>query len=171
SNGAIYADLDNDGDLDLVVNNVDEKAFVYRNNTITKEKKDNNFLKIKFKGDGANPFGIGSRVIIPTESGIISHQSFTTRGFQSAVPSELVIGLGKREKLDSLIVVWPNQRYQVLKNIPVNQILEVRQSDASGKFEYASQPDTLFEDVTEEFSIPYVHEENKFIEFNREALI
>src|SRR5690606_14496519 len=73
--------------------------------------------------------------------------------------------------IDSLIVVWPNQRYQVLKNIPVNQILEVRQSDASGKFEYASQPDTLFEDVTEEFSIPYVHEENKFIEFNREALI
>lgn len=171
SNGAAYVDLDNDGDLDLVTNNVDQEAFVYKNNTITAEKRGNNFLKIDFKGKYPNVSGIGTKVIIPIQNGTIVNEVFTTRGYLSAVSSELIVGLGKHKVIDSLIIVWPDKSYEVLLDTPANQKIMVEQENAAGSFEYRKEEKPLFADVTDIFHIPYKHEENEFIEFNREALI
>ncbi|MFP4096290.1 MAG: VCBS repeat-containing protein [Cyclobacteriaceae bacterium] len=172
SNGAVYVDLDNDGDLDLVTNNIDQEAFIYRNKTIDGEKADNNFLKIRFKGKAPNHQGIGAKVIVPLGEQKIIQEVYTTRGYQSAVPAELTIGLGNKAEVDSLIVIWPDHQYQVLTGIKANQTLLLEQEQANGKYNFTKSTDqTLFEDVSEEMGVDYVHEENNFIEFNREALV
>ena len=171
SNGAVYVDLDDDGDLDLVTNNVDQEAFVYKNNTITIEEKGNNFLKINFNGKSPNVFGIGTKVIIPLENKTIVNEVFTTRGYLSSVSNELVIGLGKRENIDSLIIVWPDKSFEILLDMQANQKIVVDQKNADGTYEYRREAKPVFTDATDSFSIPYKHEENKFIEFSREALI
>ncbi|WKN40784.1 VCBS repeat-containing protein [Tunicatimonas pelagia] len=169
SNGAAYADLDNDGDLDLVVNNIDQPAFIYRNRAGENEQRTNNYLKIKLEGEGANPFGIGTKVIIPTDSQTIIHEVYTTRGYQSAVPAELIIGLGERQQVDSLIIVWPDHRFELLQNVKVNQTVTAQQKNASGTYNFSSPHSPLFSEV--DSLVDYVHQENLFIEFNREALI
>lgn len=172
SNGAVYVDLDNDGDLDLVTNNIDQEAFVFKNNTIDGEEKDNNYIKIKFAGKSPNTSGIGSKVIIPLKEGkVIVSELFTTRGFQSAVNSEMVIGLGQYKILDSLIVVWPDKSYQILKQVAANQRLVLNQENAKGIYDFSRKPSPIFTDVTNSFNVAYKHEENDFIEFNREPLI
>ncbi len=172
SNGAVYADLDNDGDLDLIINNIDQEAFVFKNLTIDGEKIENNYLKLKFEGKAPNTFGIGTKVIIPLPDETIVQEVYTTRGYQSAVASDVIVGLGKREAIDSLIVVWPDHRFQVLNNIPVNQTLTLKQSEAEGKFNFSKKLTPVFENVGDSsLNIEYIHQENKFIEFNREVLI
>ncbi len=172
SNGAVYVDLDNDGDLDLVTNNIDQETFLYRNKTIDGEKADNNFLKLRFRGKAPNHQGIGAKVIIPDAEQKIIQEVYTTRGYQSAVPAELVVGLGNKEVVDSLIVIWPDHQYQVLTQVKANQTLLLEQGQATGKYSFAKNTEqALFEDVSEQIGVDYAHEENNFIEFNREALV
>ena len=172
SNGAIYADLDNDGDLDLVTNNIDQETFIYRNKTVEGETAENNFLKFKFKGTALNPYGIGTKIIVPLDSQVITQEVYTTRGYQSAVPAEMVLGLGKKAEVDSLIVVWPDHKYQVLNKVKTNQTLVLDHTKASGNYNFAGQTeDVLFENISEQLGVDYLHEENNFIEFNREALV
>lgn len=171
SNGAIYADLDNDGDLDLVTNNIDQEAFIYRNRTIDGEQIANHYLKIKLKGKSPNIFGIGARVIIPLDTQTIVQEVYSTRGYQSAVPSDLVVGLGKKDHIDSLIVVWPNHQFEVLLDVEVNKTIMLDQKNAAGQFNFSSAFQPLLIDVSDTLKVDYIHEENKFIEFNREALI
>lgn len=170
SNGAAYADLDNDGDLDLVTNNVDQEAFIYKNRTIDGDQQASNFLKLTFRGEGANTQGLGARIIIPLDSQTIIQEVYTTRGYQSAVPAELVIGLGDREKVDSLVVIWPDHRFEVLTNISANTRLVFDQKNASGSYDFSPAAVPLFES-TDEIDVAYRHEENPFIEFNREVLV
>ncbi|GAB4008997.1 VCBS repeat-containing protein [Spirosoma migulaei] len=180
SNGAAYADLDNDGDLDLITNNIDDPAGLYRNeaNTIF---PDNRHLTVKLKGDAPNTFGVGGKVII--KYGGSSHgdsiqvqQMMPTRGFESSVALELLFGLGKREVIDSLIVIWPNQRMEIRTKVKANQSLTLKQADAQldgTNYRYTTPSiSPLFTDVTNTDSIPYKHQENKeYFDYVREPLM
>ncbi len=172
SNGAAYGDLDNDGDLDLVVNNVNMPAFVYRNET--NSKTGNTYLTLQFEGAGKNPFGIGTKVEIIAGGQHFSQQNFNTRGFQSCTAPDLVFGLGTAKTVDSLIVTWPNRKMQILTNVAVNQILTLKQSNANLTFSSPkkTQINTLFHDVTAQvFSTPATHHENRFNDFDNERLL
>ena len=172
SNGATYADLDNDGDLDLVVNNIDKPAFIYRNNSVSDNKRDHHFLKMRFQGDQLNTYGLGVKVIIPRERGRIVNELFTTRGYQSSVSPEMIIGLGESSVVDSVIVIWPDHRYEILLDVAADQTLEIDQRKAKGKYDFTIDvPSQVFKDVTDSLGLPFTHRENRYVEFNREALI
>ncbi|MEQ9438207.1 MAG: VCBS repeat-containing protein [Cyclobacteriaceae bacterium] len=172
SNGAAYADLDNDGDLDLVTNNIDQPAFIYRNRTIDGEQRSSHFLKIRLQGEGANTQGVGARVMIPLDSQMIVQEVYATRGYQSSVPTELIVGLGNRTQIDSLTVVWPDHRFEVLQDMKTDQSLILHQTEAKGQYDFSTaKSDPMFIDVSDSLKVDFVHQENRFIEFNREVLI
>ncbi len=117
SNGATYADLDNDGDLDLIVNNINEQAYIYRNNS--ENQSDNHFLSVVLKGKGMNTRGIGTRVTLYCNGQKQIAEQFPTRGFLSATSDVLHFGLGQANLIDSIIVRWPDLSEQMIKNVPV----------------------------------------------------
>ncbi|MEP7128635.1 MAG: VCBS repeat-containing protein, partial [Chitinophagales bacterium] len=176
SHGTAYADFDNDGDLDLVINNAADEAFLYEN--LIRKPTDinssgNGFLQVSFKGSQGNTQGIGSKVFLYQAGKIQVQECMPTRGFQSAVDTKLTFGIGMSESIDSVIVVWPDQKFQTIKSVAKNKLIKVNQKDASGLFSYARfhQEKPLFTNSTTELSISFKHQENKFIEFNRESLI
>ena len=119
SNGATYADLDNDGDLEIIINNVDQEAQIYKNNST------NNFIKVKLKGDDKNLLGIDSRVIVETESTSQMQELTMTRGFQSSVSSYLNFGIGNDDKIKKITVIWNNGNQQILDNVEINSTIEL----------------------------------------------
>jgi hypothetical protein len=125
SSGAAYADLDNDGDLDLVINHLNETAGIYKNNTSRK-----NFLKISLSGSQANTYGIGAKVTLTSEGKTQALEQQPVRGFQSSVSPILHFGLGESNQIDSIQVVWPNGQSELLTTIAANQTLEIKQSTA-----------------------------------------
>ncbi len=168
-NGSAYADLDNDGDLDMIMNCINAKAVIFKNNAPAKP-----FLRIKAEGDNANTMGVGAKTYLFSKKGLQFQQMMPTRGFQSASEPVLHFGLGDSTAIDSLLIVWPDQRFEVIRNPNTNTILQVNQKNASGTFEYAkwfpsSQP--LFEDITQQANISWKHAENDFVDFNRQYLI
>ena len=171
SNGAAYGDLDNDGDLDLVVNNVNMPCFVYRNNA--NRQLSNNFLKVKFRGTPGNSFGIGAKVTIYSNGEMQVHQNFMTRGFESSVEPQLVFGLGKNKIVDSLIVIWPDQKKQTLKNVTANKVVVLDYQSANLRFKFVKKPDNyLFEDVSAvALKGNYRHKENPSNDFDQERLL
>jgi hypothetical protein len=129
SNGAAYADLDNDGDLDLVVNNINEEAFVYRNNAEVKVKE-NGFLKVKLAGLGKNKNGIGAKVQVTCSDKTLFQEMMPTRGFQSSVPHELIFGIGK-STIKSLKITWPDGNVQTLPIDKANQTITLKEEAAT----------------------------------------
>lgn len=170
SNGACYADLDNDGDLDLIVNNVNEPAFILENKQNEAAEK-RNFIKITFEGNAPNRFGIGAKVFLYYGNQKIVKENYTTRGYLSAVTPELHFGLDNLQKIDSIHVVWPNKSFENIKNIEANQTLKVVQKNAKGDYYMAFQKEsnTIFFQL--DSLLPYSHIENSNIEFNRDPLI
>lgn len=166
SNGAAYADLDNDGDLDLVVNNVNMESFVYRNNSEKNAK--NQYVKVKLKGNGQNTFAVGSVVELFTGSEIIRQELFPSRGFQSSIDYTMTFGIGDK-KIDSLRVIWPNGTTETVKKIAKNGILNLDIAKAKGTFlpEIINQK-TQFSAVNSSF---IAHKENNFIDFDHEGLV
>ncbi|WP_203226897.1 VCBS repeat-containing protein [Confluentibacter flavum] len=170
SNGAAYADLDNDGDLDLVVNNIDGKAFVYRNNTQIFDN--NNFLRIKLMGEGMNTFGIGAKVMLEVEGRVLTQEVMPTRGFQSSVDYTLVFGLGKSNNISQVKVMWPDGRVQIIEDLKANQTLVLKQNES-----YTQQPrkieklEPYFVNVPTETILDFVHYENSYNDFIRERLL
>jgi hypothetical protein len=167
SNGSAYGDLDNDGDLDLVVNNVNMPCFVYRNKS--EEKGKNNFITLVLKGKGKNTMAVGARVYIRDTSGMQYYESQPVRGFQSSMDRRLHIGLGQAKVID-IDVFWPSGKETHLKNILANQILNVEEGDAK-----SAQETLIVEEknplLTEESGIlTYRHYENEYVDFNRERL-
>ena len=174
-NGAAYADLDNDGDLDLVINCINSKALLLKNNLIASPPltdRKRNSLTISFKGDSLNSFGIGSKAYLFTKGKIQYEQLMLTRGFQSSVDARLHFGLDSLSTVDSVLIVWPNQKFEVLKNIPSNKPLIVYQKTASGTFDHTSwfKP-TEGEFTIADVSVPWRHKENEFIDYNVQYLI
>lgn len=166
-NGSAYADLDNDGDLDLVINSINSQAIVLKNNT-----KKKNAISISFKSDSLNSFGIGAKAYVFHRGHLQYQQLMLTRGFQSSMEPKLHFGLDTLSAIDSILIVWPNQQYQILKNIPANQPLTVFLKDASGLFNY----NTSFKPAKEVFTpadlaTPWKHNENEFSDYNVQYLI
>lgn len=171
SNGAAYGDLDNDGDLDLVVNNVNMPLFVYRNNA---EQLTNHFIRIKLKGDSLNQFAIGStvRLFMENASAINYHQP--DHGFQSSVPpSEMTIGIGKTIRIDSLQLIWPDGTYSMYRDLAIDTVYSFNYKDNKGKYDFGAPPSPgLLQNLTAHLfdSIP-IHAENEIIDYNRERLM
>ena len=170
SNGVAYADLDNDGDLDLVVNNIEQEAFLYRNNSETLSK--NNFLKIKLKGGIANTFGIGAKVTITYGETTLVQECMPTRGYQSSVDYPLVFGLGSRDSVVDVTVQWPDSKIETIQGVKSNQTILLEQKNANVFNQRTrSSIQTFFKDVTQDSLIPFVHQENNFVDFKREQLL
>lgn len=170
SNGAAYGDLDGDGALDLVVNNVNEEAFVYRNNA--RALLDNRYLQIRLEGEGANRYGIGAKVTLRSGERLFFQELVPSRGFQSSVDYTLTFGVGQLDTLRSVTVEWPDGRVSVEHDVPANQSLTVRQSAAvpAEPVETATRP-PIFTDVTSRIGLDFVHRENPFVDFHRERLV
>jgi hypothetical protein len=126
SNGAAYGDLDNDGDLDLIVNNVNEKAFIYRNNSREQQVEKNNYIAIVLKGDGKNTKAVGSQIKIYQGSQVMSREVIPSRGFQSSVDYKQIIGLGNG-MADSMIIIWPDRTFTKYDKPLLNKVLEIKQ--------------------------------------------
>lgn len=165
STGAAYADLDNDGDLDLVVNNINEPASVYRNDA----SGQSGWLQIIFEGGDANRYGIGAKVILYVGRKVIWQEQVLSRGWQSSVSPVMHVGIGDLP-IDSMRIVWPNGRCQVMKHVPRNQRITVKQvaAEAIWNYEKAKDPNgSMLKGSTG----PFVHRENDFNAFAREKLI
>jgi len=170
SNGAAYVDLDNDGALDLVVNNINAPASIYRNRA--RAADGNAYLQVQLRGAGANTAGIGAKVVAHAGGRTQLVEQMPTRGFESSVDPRLHFGLGSATRIDSLTVIWPDRRFQVLTNIPANQAITLSQADATGRFTYrAVPPQPLLTDVTARVGVDFTHRENTFYEYTREPLI
>ena len=169
SNGAAYGDLDNDGDLDLVVNNVNMEAFIYKNRA--DEITDNHYLKLKFEGAGKNPFAIGASVKLYFEDNIVFQELVPSRGFQSSMDYIMDIGLGKTDNIDSLRVIWPDDFTQKLTNVKANQLLTLKRSEAQKKYIVPKNKNTktLLHEIDEKELI--AHKENNYQDFDYEGLI
>ena len=169
SNGVVYADLDNDGDLDLVVNNIDEPAAVYENRA--DRLPDRHSVRVRLEGQGANTAGIGTKVILRTQGTVQVREHMPVRGWQSSVDPRLHIGLGAAATIDTLLVIWPDGRRQTLTDVAADRMLVLRQEDATEIHRSPPQPVPLFEDVTSSFDFSFRHEENVYFDFNREGLM
>ena len=170
SNGAVYVDLNNSGALDLVVNNVNAPASIYRNRA--RELNGRHYLTIALRGDGANTGGIGAKVIARAGGTTQMLEAMPTRGFQSAVDPRLHLGLGASARVDTLTVIWPDRRFQTLTGVAVDRILTLEQKNATGRYVYrpAAAP-PLFDDVTPHTAIDFKHAEQTFLDYNREPLM
>lgn len=184
SNGAIYADLDNDGDLDIVTNNVNQPAFVLENTShkfifdTLGESSPNiadslakNYLSFRFKGDSLNRFGIGAKVLLYQNGTPLSKENYPTRGYLSAVSPELHFGLGSVSLVDSMHIIWPNKAFETVYKLAVNKKMEVSQANASGNFYESHQQNTpqFLTEVPPLFA--FKHKENSTIDFNRNPLL
>jgi hypothetical protein len=169
-NGAAYADLDNDGNLDLVINCINAPAVILKNNAPKK-----NYLSVSFKGDaGFNTFGVGSKAYIFQKGKIQYQQLMLTRGFMSSSDTRLHFGLDSTAKIDSMLIVWPDQKFQVVKNVAANQQLIVKQSDAIPGFNYNNFFPPVKEElqnISAEINCDWKHKENDFVDFNIQYLI
>ncbi|WP_114751890.1 VCBS repeat-containing protein [Pleomorphovibrio marinus] len=172
SNGAAFVDLDNDGDLDLVINNIDSETSIYQNHSSSAENA--NYLQIKLVGNTPNIQGIGAKITIYTTEGIQYQENSPYRGYKSTVDPVLHFGLGSIKEVEKLEVVWPDGKSQKLENITSNQRLELYQNQAK---ESAGEPplplsqSTVFTQNTEHLGIEHSHFQTDYVDFKDQFLL
>ncbi|MBX2827061.1 MAG: VCBS repeat-containing protein [Flavobacteriaceae bacterium] len=169
SHGAAYGDLDNDGDLDLIVNNVNEPAYILENTT-QKNDGTTNYITVRFKGVEKNRYGLGAKVKIFTQGEMQYFENQPTRGYLSAVAPEVFVGLGAYDQIDSLQVIWSSGAFETITHPAINQILTVNENDASlDNFQMSPLPKGFLTNV--DSLIPFRNTDNVSIEFSRDPLI
>ena len=171
SNGAAYADLDGDGDLDLVINNENMDALVYRN--MSTEKLHHHYLKIKLDGNIPNTFGLGARLQLFAGGTVQTLEQMPSRGFQSSVDPVLNFGLGTTSRIDSLTIQWPGGHFAKVFHLPLDTLITLHQKDAQGIFSWTPDaPKPIYQNVTAAVISGNIHhKENEYSDFNREKLI
>ena len=174
SNGSVYADLDNDGDLDVVVNNINDNALIYENKT--NDQLARRFMEVKLTGAPANINAIGSKILVYDSNEIRSYEKYPVRGFQSSMEIPIHVGLD-RTKIDSILLIWPDNTYQSVQwNVHSSQI-KIQYRPGLPKYDYTAltarwkNPTREMVDITGEVNLEFKHVENPFIEFDREPLI
>ncbi len=169
SHGAVYADLDNDGDLELVINNMNGEAHVYENKSNTLFER--NYLKISLLGTEKNRSGIGAKIKVKQNGKIQVFENFHSRGFESSVDQTLHVGLDTINKVDTIEVIWPDGKYQLIQNVHANQHLKLKHTDALEPYNEAKVATPLLKEVTSQLGITYSHSENEFIDFKVQPLL
>ncbi|MEO6453851.1 MAG: VCBS repeat-containing protein [Ginsengibacter sp.] len=176
SNGAAYSDLDNDGDLDLVINNINQPAQIYRNNAM--QQSGNFYLEIELKGTESNSFAIGAKVLLKQNDSIQIGYVSTTKGFESSSLQYVHFGVGKNKIIDTVQIIWPDGNSQTLFNVKTNQRITV--SYNPGHFQHKvsllpsldkSKDALIFTDITDSIGLSFVHHENDFNDFNVQPFI
>jgi hypothetical protein len=174
SNGAAYADLDNDGDMDMVINNINDEALVYENSLMDLKENNAHYLTLKLTGDSLNRNGLGACIELYYGGKQQAYEVTPYRGYLSSIQMHPHFGLGDVSTIDSLVIKWPAGKKQVLKNVTTNQTINVNIANAIEKYSWV-QPqlaeNTLFKEVTDSLGIHYRHEEKDFIDFNIQKLL
>ncbi len=170
SNGTAFADLDNDGDLDVVMNNINDEAFVYENTL--ERSPERNYLRISLAGPSNNPAGLQATLRLRYEGRQQYHHHTVYRGYKSTVENTIHFGLGAHASVDSVEVTWPDGRYQLLKDVPANQTITVRYKDAIDTPPAPPpHPAPLLTNVSSTLSLDYQHQEEDFVDFKYEPLL
>ncbi len=169
SNGAAYADLDNDGDVELVINNIDSTAAVFKNLTV--EKHINNYLGIQLLGPDKNSKGWGTKISLDYQGRTQFHEHTTVRGFQSSVDQNLHFGLGVSEIVDSITIVWPDRKRQIIRNVKANQKIEVKYIEALWRESSTHAVSSVFTKADDKIVPGFLHRENPYDDFKREVLL
>jgi hypothetical protein len=174
SNGAAYVDLDNDGDMDMVVNNINDEASVYENTSMDSKKNHPNYLAVKLKGDSLNLNGLGTWIELHYGGKQQAYEQTPYRGYLSTMQIEPHFGLGNVSKIDSLVIKWPDGKEQVIQNVAANQTIVVNKKDAHELYSWAHpaiDKSSLFKEVTNLTGIHYVHKQKDFVDFNIQRLL
>jgi hypothetical protein len=170
SNGAAYADLDNDGDMDLIVCNTNQPVWLYNNHS--NEQFNNNYLGIKLEGAGMNRFAIGAKVFVTANDSSQLLEQYPVRGYQSSVDYKLIFGIGKNKIISKIKVIWPDGKISLLQNIKPNQVITIKETNSSSTINESLVHNTpLFKDVTVTSGVDFVQHENAFVDFKNEYLI
>jgi hypothetical protein len=173
SNGAAYADLDNDGDLDLVVNNINKEAFIFINNTIDKNKtRTNHSISLILKGDSFNKDGLGAKVYVYAGGQTQVQEELPVRGYLSCVDKKLLFGTGANVMVDSVVVVWPNNQQQVVQHVKADSVYTLYQHNAMQLQQVLPKPVSfLFTNVTASENIQYKHTDVSYYDYGTQRLL
>ncbi|MGI4727349.1 MAG: VCBS repeat-containing protein [Janthinobacterium lividum] len=175
SNGAVYADLNNDGAMDMIINNINDEALIYKNTSRDNNKENTHFLQIKFTGNSQNINGIGAFANIYYNHGKQQvYENNPYRGYLSTIQNIAHFGLGNISLIDSVVIRWPNGKKQVIKEVKADQLLKVNSSNAHENYSWqkpAIANKALFKEITNSVGIHYKHQENDFIDFNIQKLL
>lgn len=174
SNGAAYADFDNDGDMDMVVNNINDEAFVYENTLMNGKDTSQHYLTINLKGDSLNKNGLGTWIELYYGGKQQAYEQSPYRGYLSTIDIRPHFGLGAVSKVDSVVIKWPGYKKQVLQNVAANQTLTVNIASAKQAYSWRTNdfaPNTLFTEITDSLGIHYRHQQKDFVDFNIQKLL
>ncbi len=168
SNGAVYADLDNDGDLDYVVNNINDSAFVYQNHT---DVAKNHYLRFGFEGNDKNQNGIGAIIKATKQNGeLLFFENNPFRGYKSTIENFAHFGLGSDTVLNNVVVIWPDHKFQKIGTVKTNQTLLLKYSDAGGEYDFKEKPvNAIFKEDPDKFE--FKHRQVDFVDFNIQNLL